>query len=159
MGFPQLSPPRCRSLPVAPRRPVPHRHRDRHRDPASLSPPPAAAPRLGRAARCCLTCGLAGAVPPGGLRQPRLSPPAAARPGSASRKPRLRSAAGSQLAADRPVPLAASLPPSLRPPSSWQGGWESAARLRHMPSLRSRPGPSAINQGASQAPPRLLQLL
>lgn len=87
----------------------------------------------------------------------RLSPLPVTQLRSASRKPRLRSAC-LLLDADRPVPLAASLPPSLRPPSSWQGGWESAARLQHMPSLRSRPGPSAINQGASQAPPRLLQL-
>lgn len=56
-----------------------------------------------------------------------------------------------------PIAQSRSLPPSLRPPSSWQGGWESAAQLQHMPSLRSRPGPSAIHHGASQAPPRLLQ--
>lgn len=56
-----------------------------------------------------------------------------------------------------PIAPSRSLPPSLRPPSCWQGGWESAARLRHTPSLRSRLGPSDIKQGAPAAPPRFVQ--
>lgn len=113
-----------------------------------------AAPHRSRGGRRRGEAGPAGRAPIAAAYRRCLSPSWAPFPGSR----------GSGAPVCRWMPMAPSrsltacLPPSLRPPSSWQGGWESAARLQHMPSLRSRPGPSAINQGASQAPPCSLQL-